>query len=39
MHAHINKSGGVVGAIPYDSIYESLYFIKYKNDMHVPAAL
>ena len=28
-----------MGAIPYESIYELLHFKKYKNDMHVPAAL
>ena len=35
---HNNEAGGVVGAIPYDSM--SYYIIiKNKNDIHAPAAL
>ena len=31
---------GVAGAIPYESMgCNILYFIKHKNDMHVPAVL
>ena len=33
------KAGDVVGAVPHESTYGLLYFIKHNNDIHVPATL
>ena len=38
MHIYRNEAGGVVGAIPHESM-RLFYFIKHKNDMHAHAAL
>ena len=37
MHAYRNIAGGVVGVYNPLWNYELLYFIKHKNDLHVPA--